>query len=128
MKFTRRSLIAGVAVAPLAPTWRRGSPAGSIPRRPRVIGVSPQNSVGWIDAVSREPLPGPRWPLPGWWALAVSSDQRAVLVRYYAGSPFLLATTDTHGFDRSKPFREGVSSVKGAILGLARRASADARP
>jgi hypothetical protein len=116
MRFSRRALLAGAAVVPLAPAWRQESPGRAVAAGPRVIGVSPENSVGWVDAVSREPLPGPRWPLPGWSALAVSTDQRAVLLRYYASNPFLLATTDTQRFDQSTPFQEGVSSVKGAVL------------
>lgn len=80
-----------------------------------MIAVTPQNDVGWVDAVSREPLLGPRWPLPGWWALALSWDRRAVLLRSYASEPFLLATCGTLRFNQSKAFQEGVSSVKGAV-------------
>ena len=115
LKISRRSLLTAVAVAPLGFPARVRSPARSDAARARVIAVTPQNGVGWVDAVSREPLLGPRWPLPGWWALAVSWDRRAVLLRSYASEPCLLATCDTLRFDQSKAFQEGVSSVKGAI-------------
>ena len=116
MKMSRRSLLAGVAAVPLAGTRSRVPARRSATSGSRVIGVSPANDVSWVDAVSLEPLIGPRLQLPGWWALGVSWDRRRVLLRSYASTPFLLATADTRHFDQSKPFHEGVSSVKGAAL------------
>jgi hypothetical protein len=116
MKISRRSLLTAIAVAPLGYPPRARSPAQVAAARSRAIAVTPQNDLGWVDAASREPLLGPRLPLPGWWALAVSWDRSAVLLRSYASQPFLLATSDTLRFDQSKPFQEGVSSVKGAVM------------
>jgi hypothetical protein len=116
MTVSRRSLLAGVAGAPLARlAVHRASPRAAI-AGPRAIGVSPRGDVGWIDAVTREPLAGHRRMLDGWWALAVSLDRRAVLLRRYYTEPFLIATADTRRFRQSNAFPEGVSSVKGAAL------------
>jgi hypothetical protein len=127
MTVSRRSLLAGVAGAPLAKLVLHDPSRRAAIARPRVIGVSPQGDVGWVDAVTREALVGPRWPLDGWWALAVSLDRRAVLLRRFYTEPFLLATADTQRFRQSKAFSEGVSSVKGGRAGLAERTPADGR-
>lgn len=113
---SRRSLLLGSLAAPLAaPSFSSQARQFDLPGQ-RALGVSPENDLRFIDPVSREPLPGPRWPLPGWWAVAISGDRRRVLLRYYASDPFLLATVATRGLKQGRVFREGVSSVKGAAL------------
>ena len=110
---SRRSLLAGAVATPLGlsglarATWSAATPPG-------VMGVSAANDLGPVDPVSREPLPGRRWPLPGWAAMAASADRKQVLVWEY-GTGGDVATVDAASLRQARPFAARVSP-KGTAL------------
>jgi hypothetical protein len=110
-RLSRRSLLAGAAAIPLGVAGI----ARAAGKPMRVLGVSAQNDLGPVNPVTREPLPGTRWPLPGWAAWAASRDGKQVLVWNYATGGHV-ATVDAASLRQARPFAAGVSTLKGSAL------------